>query len=87
MIGDRFAVVDSTIPVLSDELGDYGVFWNPDLGEGFVWANVDYTGEFASARQPQAGAIPTVSEWGLVALILLMLTGIAIKFGRRRAAA
>ncbi|MCH9003495.1 MAG: hypothetical protein IIC02_13065, partial [Planctomycetes bacterium] len=37
-----------------------------------------------SARQPQAGAIPTVSEWGLVALILLMLTGIAIKFGRRR---
>lgn len=28
--------------------------------------------------------IPTVSEWGVVVLSLLMLTGIAIKFGRRR---
>lgn len=28
--------------------------------------------------------IPTVSEWGVVILSLLMLTGIAIKFGRRR---
>lgn len=26
---------------------------------------------------------PTVSEWGMVILVLLLLTGIAIKFGRR----
>lgn len=84
VIGDRFGVVDTTIPLLSDELGDHGVSWNPDLGEGFVWANLDYTAEFASARQPQAGAIPAVSEWGMVALSLLLLTGIVIKFGWRR---
>lgn len=30
------------------------------------------------------GIVPTVSEWGLVAISLLLLTGIAIKFGRRR---
>ena len=29
--------------------------------------------------------IPTLSEWGLVVMALLLLTGIAIKFGRRRA--
>jgi hypothetical protein len=29
-------------------------------------------------------AIPTVSEWGLLALALLLLAGITIKFGRRR---
>jgi len=29
--------------------------------------------------------LPTVSVWGMVALTLLLLTGIAIKFGRRRA--
>ena len=32
------------------------------------------------------GSIPTVSEWGLVVLALLLLTGITIKFGRRRLA-
>ena len=30
--------------------------------------------------------IPTVSEWGLVVLTLLLLTGAKIYFGRRRAA-
>lgn len=29
--------------------------------------------------------VPTVSEWGLVVLTLLLLTGIVIKFGRRQA--
>jgi len=85
VIGDRFVVVDTTIQTLSGDLGDYGVFWNPGTGTGFVWANVDYTAEFATARQAQAqaGAIPTVSEWGLVVMTLLLLTGIMIKFGRR----
>ena len=30
--------------------------------------------------------IPTVSEWGLVVMTLLLLTGLKIKFGRRRSA-
>ncbi len=32
------------------------------------------------------GRIPTVSEWGLVIMALLLLTGLKIKFGRRRSA-
>ena len=28
--------------------------------------------------------MPAVSEWGLIALVLLLLTGMAIKFGRYR---
>ena len=32
-------------------------------------------------------AIPTVSEWGLVVLTLLLLTGAKVYFGRRQAAA
>ena len=30
------------------------------------------------------GAIPTVSEWGLVVMTLLLLTGAKFYFGRRR---
>ena len=29
-------------------------------------------------------AIPTVSEWGVVILVLSLLVGIKVKFGRRR---
>jgi hypothetical protein len=46
--GDRFEVEDTVIPMLSSELGDYGVFWNPNEGKGFVWANVDHTTDFAA---------------------------------------
>ncbi len=85
VIGDRFAVVDNTIPLPSNELGDYGVFWNPDAGAGFVWGNVDHTAEFATGRQTQAGPIPTVSDWGLVITSLLLLAGGTILIARRRA--
>ncbi|MBN2137611.1 MAG: hypothetical protein JW720_07385 [Sedimentisphaerales bacterium] len=30
-------------------LGDYGVYWNTEDGEGFVWANVDHTTDFTIA--------------------------------------
>lgn len=29
------------------DTGDYGIFWNPELQKGFVWANVDHATEFA----------------------------------------
>ena len=35
---------------------------------------------------PLQRRIPAVSEWGLVVMTLLLLTGIKIKFGRRRSA-
>ncbi|MHC4107342.1 MAG: right-handed parallel beta-helix repeat-containing protein [Planctomycetota bacterium] len=48
-IGDRIATVGSS-PAdwgLSDQLGDYGVFWNPSEQKGFAWGNVDHAAEFA----------------------------------------
>ncbi len=49
-VGDRY-IGDSaeSIPVLSSELGDYGVYYNSLTGKGFVWANVDHTTDFAIA--------------------------------------
>lgn len=32
---------------------------------------------------PRPPKVPTISEWGMVAIALLLMTGIAIKFGRR----
>ena len=47
-LGDRIVVVGSTWETsLSPEIGDYGVFWNPELGKGFAWANVDHASDFA----------------------------------------
>ncbi len=46
-VGERFAEEGSTPSPLSGALGDYGVFWNPDLQRGFVWANVDHTTDYA----------------------------------------
>ena len=47
-IGDRFVAIGSGPGAweVSDELGDYGVFWNPGEGKGFAWANVDHAAEF-----------------------------------------
>ena len=47
-VGDRFAVEGTEVPELSDDLGDYGVFWNTDLLRGFAWANVDHTTDFSA---------------------------------------
>lgn len=46
--GDRFAEEGTTIPDLSTDLGDFGVFWNPGDEVGFVWANVDHAGPFTA---------------------------------------
>ena len=75
-----------TIPALSDELGDYGVFWNPTAGQGFVWANVDYASEFAAGYIAPDDPIPAVSQWGMIAMMLALLTLGKIYFDRRRAA-
>jgi hypothetical protein len=47
-VGDRYTEVGAVPPTeFSDEIGDYGVYWNPDEGRGFVWANVDSVGDYA----------------------------------------
>ncbi|MGB2984787.1 MAG: hypothetical protein WBE26_02800, partial [Phycisphaerae bacterium] len=69
MVGDRFADSGTVTPELndlSDDLGDYGVFWKTDTLQGFVWANVDHATDFAAgirlcstadAPQPEPVAI------------------------------
>jgi len=46
-IGDRIVVVDGGGWGVTTDAGDWGVFWDPQTEAGFVWANVDYPGEFA----------------------------------------
>jgi len=47
-IGDFFVdlAFEYDVPPLSDELGDHGVFWSFGESKGFVWANVDVSGDF-----------------------------------------
>ena len=48
-VGDRFTVVGPEPPTtFSDEVGDYGLFYDPDQLRGFVWANVDHATDFAA---------------------------------------
>jgi hypothetical protein len=47
-VGDRYAIQDTTVPALSSDLGDYGMFWNDVAEQGFVWANVDHCTDFAA---------------------------------------
>jgi hypothetical protein len=51
-VGDQEVVEDTVIPSLSTDLGDYGVFWNPDTLMGFAWANVDHATDFAPGLWP-----------------------------------
>jgi len=51
-IGDRFPesgtlIETPTLSQLSNDLGDYGVFWNTSTLRGFAWANVDHTTDFS----------------------------------------
>ena len=61
-----------------------------DDGELYVLAsdNLGPTGDtgivYRITNVRDAGAIPTVSQWGLVAIALLLLIGARISFGRPR---
>ena len=63
-IGDKIAVEGPGGWGVSSQLGDWGVYWDPTIGRGFVWANVDHAGSFAfgvphcptDAAQPPNGA-------------------------------
>lgn len=66
--------------------GDYGQL---DLPPGTYTAHLrvkDYYGRYSddSITVTVEGVIPTVSEWGLIVLALLLLTAGTIVFGRRR---
>ena len=47
-LGDRQVIIGTSWQgQISFDVGDYGVFWNPDLQRGFAWANVDHASDFA----------------------------------------
>lgn len=84
-VGDRFVEFGTTNPTLddlSDDLGDYGVFWNTETRQGFAWANVDYAAYFSVDKTPVA--IPAVTTWGLVVMALLVLTAGTVATRRRQ---
>lgn len=52
--GDRFSASGTTSPdppVPTNDLGDYGVFWNEAELRGYAWANVDHATFFAVGLQ------------------------------------
>ncbi len=61
-LGIRYEITESTSPAPAPpvglfDFGDYGVFWNPTLGKGYVWANLDHAGDFA-VGYPDVPACP-----------------------------
>jgi len=45
-VGDRVMSLEGGPWNVSNQLGDYGVYWDPAVGQGFAWAKVDVTGFF-----------------------------------------
>ena len=46
-IGDHFVVENTDNEFgLNEELGDYGLYWNPNSLQGLVWANLDEVGDY-----------------------------------------
>ncbi len=45
--GDRIFSQDPQNWGVSMQTGDWGVFWDPSLEQGFAWANVDHESDFA----------------------------------------
>lgn len=61
-----------------------------DLKNGLLYFNIhtgaNPGGEIKGQIILQPGAIPTLSEWGMIALVLLLLLAAAFHIGRRRLA-
>ncbi|MCA9289757.1 MAG: hypothetical protein KDA25_01440 [Phycisphaerales bacterium] len=47
-VGDRIVSVGPGPWNLSNDIGDHGVYWDPEAGQGFAWANIDVPGEYAA---------------------------------------
>jgi hypothetical protein len=45
-VGDRMMSLEGGPWSVSNELGDYGFYWDPALQKGFAWANVDHEADF-----------------------------------------
>jgi len=66
-IGDRIVSVNTTGDWgWTGQLGDYGLYFNPDLQRGFVWAYVDHLGDFGFGSPPCPGDCVPPGGDGLV---------------------
>jgi parallel beta-helix repeat protein len=45
-VGDRVLSLEGGAWGVTNEIGDYGVYWNPASQQGFAWANVDVARDF-----------------------------------------
>ena len=80
-IGNRIVELQGGAWGITQELGDYGVFWDPQLQQGFVWANVDHEADFgvgfafcpSDCQQPPDGSVgiqdmlALLARWGVEA--------------------
>ncbi len=51
-IGDRIYVEAPGPSGVTQDAGDYGVYWDPVAGQGFAWANVDHASDFGVGIAP-----------------------------------
>ncbi len=66
-IGGRIVAVNTTDDWgWNGQLGDYGLYFNPELERGFVWANVDHLGDFGFGSPPCPGDCVPPGGDGLV---------------------
>jgi hypothetical protein len=77
-VGDRVLSVAGGAWGVTNEIGDYGVYWDPAVQQGFTWANVDVAEDFglgvalcpADCRQTPDGAVNVsdflalLARWG-----------------------
>jgi hypothetical protein len=74
-VGDRVLSLEGGDWGVTNELGDYGVYWDPALQQGFAWAKVDVAQDFglgvalcpADCRQTPDGAVNVVDFLALLA--------------------
>ncbi len=86
---DTYAIVDGASPDLPGYLiGTTPIVFNPDAGpDENPFSTTPLTGALvgdAEVTYSASAPIPTVSEWGLIVMTLLMLTVATVALGRRR---
>jgi hypothetical protein len=77
LIGDRVTVLGPGPWGNTQDLGDWGVYWDPTLEQGFAWANVDHAGDFAAGLTLCVGDCGPAGGDGVVDVqdLVAMITG------------
>lgn len=83
------AVIDRVPPIAHyiHPTGCTPLYDSPFPGTGVSFWNLVEADHSVNPPPPPPPTTPTISEWGLIVLVVLLLTGISIVFGRQRRAA